>query len=185
MMTKRSLGEVIFTVFLWIVIGALVQWLMQSHLPLPDPSGHADGAQPPLATYWNAMGLVALFFGILAFWARDLMKDNPLTKSLRVIASRLLGTTFDVGLFSLGGALCASYGPHAAAGMPAWQSIFIGVNFSLFIVMLVVLGVIWFLVKHTRLALVNISPLEFKPLPRVGLYVLLLVLLGLTAWWSL
>ncbi|MCM2971726.1 hypothetical protein [Larsenimonas suaedae] len=183
-MNKRSLGEVVFTVVLWIVIGALVQWLMQSHFSAVITEPTEDATLPPLATYWNAMGLVALFFGVLAFWARDMMRENPLTKSLKVVASRLLSTTFDVGLFSLGGALFAVYGPGQAM-LPMWQSVFMGVNFSLFAIMLVVLGVIWFLVKHSRLSLVNITALEFKPLPRVGIYVALLLLLILTAWWAL
>ncbi|WP_106477362.1 hypothetical protein [Phytohalomonas tamaricis] len=188
-MQKKGIGEFIFTIVLWVLIGGLVQWLMQSQLLSHDQLATSNAVDPSvqqasagLATYWNAIGIVALFFGVLAFWARDLMRDNPLTRSLRIIGSRLLGTTFDIGLFALGGFLFLMFIHGDTATVPMWQALFIGISFPLFVVILVVLGAIHFLLKYTRLSLISIPSLEFKPLWRVGIYIVLCLLLILTAW---
>lgn len=189
-MQKKGIGDFFFTIILWILIGGLAQWLMQHQF-------HGDGAGAAMtglstgsetaegvgfSSYWSALGLVALFFAVIAFMVRDLMRDNPVARSLKVIGTRLLSTTFDIGLFALGGTLFLMLSPAAVNTVPQWQALFIGVSLPFFIIILVVLGVIWCLLKFSRLSLVSIPALEFKPLVRVALYLGLLAILILAAW---
>ncbi|WP_027349968.1 hypothetical protein [Halotalea alkalilenta] len=179
----RQVGEFIFTVVLWLVIGILVQWLMPASatLPLDAAAGVVGGS------FWSALGLVALFFTVLAFMLRDLAATNPLAKALRLIATRVLATTFDIGLFGFGGylfyvlrdAFSSSVLPIEHATL--WQQLFIG-SLPLFVIILVVLGALLFILRCTGLSLLSIPRLEYRPLWRVGIYLLLCVLLALVAW---
>ncbi|WP_456269857.1 hypothetical protein M1D97_06175 [Kushneria sp. AK178] len=190
-MQKKGIGDFFFTIILWILIGGLAQWLMQHQLNgngtavtgMSTGDNMAEGVG--FSSYWSALGLVALFFAVIAFMARDLMRDNPVTRSLKVIGTRLLSTTFDIGLFALGGTLFLMLSPAASHTVPQWQALFIGISLPFFIVILVVLGVIWCLLRFSRLSLVSIPALEFKPLVRVALYVGLLAILVLAAWLAL
>ncbi|MFC0266439.1 hypothetical protein [Kushneria aurantia] len=181
-MEKKGIGDFFFTIVLWLVIGAIAQWLMQSNTGAGAAMGAEGGG---ISSYWSALGLVALFFAVIAFMLRDLMHNNPFTRSLRVIGTRLLSTTFDIGLFALGGVLYAVLWPSSSGQIPQWQALFIGIGMTLFIVILVVLGLVWMLLKFSSLSLVNIPALEFRPLARTGIYLGLLVLLALAAWLTL
>ncbi|RKQ97042.1 hypothetical protein C7446_2458 [Kushneria sinocarnis] len=198
-MQKRGIGDFFCTILLWLVIGALVQWLMQGYQVsgeeasgLQNAMGHAaageagsasNGGESGLTTYWNALVIVSLFFGVLAFLMRDLFRENPLARLLRVIGVRLLGTTFDIGLFALGGTLFLLWGTASGSvGIPQWQALFIGLGLPWFVIILVVLGIIQVLLKYTRISLLAVPALEFKPMIRIGLYLGLLVLLALAAW---
>lgn len=185
-MQKKGIGDFFFTIVLWLVIGALAQWLMQNQLG-SDAGNGVGGANEEggLSSYWSALGLVALFFAVLAFMARDLMRDNPVSRSMKVIGTRLLGTTFDIGLFALGGTIYMLFWPSAGDQVPQWQALFIGINTTLFVVMLVVLGFVWMVLKFSPFSLVSIPALEFRPMTRVGLYLALLVVLVLAAWLTL
>lgn len=192
-MQKKGIGDFFFTIVLWILIGGLAQWLMQHQLGGGEGNAAMTGISTGSSTaegvgfssYWSALGLVSLFFAVIAFMARDLMRDNPVTRSLKVIGTRLLSTTFDIGLFALGGTLFLMLSPSANHTVPQWQALFIGISLPFFIVILVVLGVIWCLLRFSRLSLVSIPALEFKPLVRVALYLGLLAVFVLAAWLAL
>lgn len=178
-MQKKGIGDFFFTVVLWLVIGALAQWLM------PGSGAGTAGEQGGFSSYWSALGVVALFFAVLAFMARDLMRDNPVSRSLKVIGTRLLGTTFDIGLFALGGMLYGLFWPSAGGQVPQWQALFIGLGTTLFVVLLVVLGLVWMVLKFSPFSLVSVPALEFRPMTRVGLYLGALLVLVLGAWLTL
>ncbi|OHV12847.1 hypothetical protein [Kushneria phosphatilytica] len=197
-MQKRSIGDFFWTIALWLVIGALVQWLMQGYQVsgqeasgLQNAMGQAaagdigsgDDSKSGLTTYWNALVVVALFFSVLAFLMRDLLRENPVARLSRVIGVRLLGTTFDIGLFALGGTLFLLWGtPAEQSTVPQWQALFIGIGLPWFIAILAVLGAIQALLKYSRASLLDIPALEFRPMARIGLYLGLMVLLALVAW---
>ncbi|MGJ8515216.1 hypothetical protein [Carnimonas bestiolae] len=168
----RRIGEFFFELVLWLLIGMLVQWLMpdSTHLAL------AGGGEP---SFWNALGLVALFFTVLAFLLRDFSGTNAAATALSLVATRVLATTFDLGMFAFGGYLLTVI-LGQSSDTTLWQQLFFS-NIIVFVVSLVVLGLLLLVLRCTNVSLLSLSPLEYKPLARFGIYVLILVVLVLIA----
>lgn len=178
----RKIGEFFFQLVLWILIGMLVQWLM------PDSSRLATEAGEGMvqASFWNALGVVALFFTVLAFLLRDFSHTNAVAKGLSLVATRVLATTLDIGVFGFGGYLLLVLLGDSAdmQHVSLWQELFFS-NIYAFIVSLVVFAVLLFFLRCTNVSLVSLSALEYKPLLRVGIYLLLIVVLLLIAFFIL
>ncbi|WP_025733862.1 hypothetical protein [Carnimonas nigrificans] len=171
----RRIGEFFFELVLWLLIGMLVQWIMpdSTHLALMSQT---DGSEP---SFWNALGLVALFFTVLAFLLRDFFGTKAAARGLSLVATRVLATTFDLGMFAFGGYLLTVI-LGQSSDMTLWQQLFFS-NIIVFIISLVVLGALLLVLRCSHISLASLSVLEYKPLARFAIYIVALVALVLIA----